>query len=91
MRTRHAPQTQRRNQRKTPKPVIVKAIRIVLEDPKPVASALAQANLSDSLDFWPSQATTPRDTFSNYTPSEAIPASPAFWLVKFLDPFSFIF
>jgi|GEM_PF-5934302 len=49
MRTRHAPQTQRRNQRKTPKPVIVKAIRIVLEDPEPVASALAQANLSTPL------------------------------------------
>ena len=35
--------------------------------PGPAASALAQANSSSSLDFWPPQATTPRGNLRTNT------------------------
>ena len=47
--------------------VIVKFATMGFEDPKTVASALAQANLSGPFYFWPPQATTPRDNLRTYT------------------------
>ena len=47
---------------------VAQEVTTVLDSPEPVASALAQANWSRPLDFWPPQATTPRGNLNQPAP-----------------------
>ena len=86
----HALQRQRRNRSSTPKRVILKTIRIVLEDPQPVASALAQANLSTPLTSGRRKRRRHVTPLAITLPPKLSQRTLAFWLVKSADPFRFI-